>query len=60
MGEHFKRWTEETYAQLRLDGKTTHEQAMAEIQRATKAAIPQAVSQFMADLRKGDEGKTDG
>ena len=52
VSEQTKRFTEETYAQLRLDGKT-HDEAMAIIREAIAKAIPRAVSEFMAELRDG-------
>lgn len=52
VSDETKRFTEETYAQLRLDGKT-HDEAMAIIREAIAQAIPRAVSEFMAELRDG-------
>lgn len=49
IGEETKRFYEESYAQLRLDGKT-HEQALAIIDAAFKAAIPRAVNSFLDEI----------
>lgn len=57
-GEPLRRFVEESYAQLRLDGKT-HEQAMAEIREAISEAIPHAVAQYMDELSAGPKQAKD-
>lgn len=54
IGPETKRFTEETYAQLRLDGMT-HEAAMRVIDEAIRAAIPRAVANFMAEVLDGTD-----